>query len=191
MAVPRSLKTQSRVQITESGQLGNIMKIADSQNIIDIQESMDTIRLEIEEFRKNPQFNINDELSKIIKLQNGNAWCPFCDKKLYIEYKSLLNCRDCPQGFFITNFNYSSRDDKLNLSKFTVTFENVVARVATFYDLNRGIILFQRVDDPEILKTAHLHNIDTKQYINFKHINFNYKDVGSIINKLKTYIIFT
>jgi hypothetical protein len=157
---------------------------------IDFEEVVKKMAAEAAEFRKNPVFDIHPDLAAELQYPNKHPQCPFCDKDMDIEFKTMLTCKDCPVGFYVNSFKDDVDRAPIDISKFTVTFGNTAARVARVYSLKRGVVIFQRIDDPIKLMDIKRHDMKEDTVVPFENIKFNYKDIDSIINKLKTYLMF-
>jgi hypothetical protein len=159
---------------------------------LDFETIIKKINQEMVEFRKNPVLNIQPQLEIELRCADGAPQCPFCDVPLFIEHQSMLVCKKCPYGYYITSFSNDLDNRLIDISKFTITFGNTAARVAQVFSENKGVIIFQRVDDLEVLSniTQYDMKLDSNTTVQFDKINFNFKDPESIINKLKTYLTF-
>ena len=157
---------------------------------IDFEEVVKKMHAEAAEFRKSPVFNFHPDLASELGYPDKHPQCPFCDKDMDIEFKTMLTCNECPVGFYVNSFKDDVDKSIIDVSKFTVTFGNTAARVAQVYSLKRGVVIFQRIDDLAKLLDIKRHDMKEDTAVPFEKIKFNYKDVDSIINKLKTYLMF-
>jgi hypothetical protein len=157
---------------------------------IDFEAAIKKMQAEAAEFRKNPVFDIHPDLANELKYPGNFPQCPFCDTDMHIEFKTMLTCKDCPVGFYVNSYKDDYGSNTIDVSKFTITFGNTAARVAQMYAMKKGVVLFQHMSDPVILIDVKKHDMKPDTVVPFEKIKFNYKDLDSIVNKLKTYLMF-